>query len=78
MSEFDSADHAATIREVEESQQELSEALGDLEGIVRGSVDPASWITERPLPWFGSCGEKPVIRSTFSPVRSRRGMWLFP
>lgn len=52
MSGPDSEDHAATIREVEESQQELSQALGDLEGIVRSSVDPARWITERPLPWL--------------------------
>ena len=52
MSEPDSEDHAATIREVEESQQELSQALGDLEGIVRRSIDPARWITERPFPWL--------------------------
>lgn len=52
MSEPDSEEHAATVREVEESQQELSQALGDLEGIVRSSVDPARWITERPLPWL--------------------------
>ncbi len=52
MSEPDSEAHAATIREVEESQQELSHALGDLEGVVRKSVDPARWITERPLPWL--------------------------
>jgi hypothetical protein len=51
MSEPDSEDHAATIREVEESQQELSQALGDLEGIVRRSIDPARWIMGRPLPW---------------------------
>jgi len=44
-------DHAAPMREVEESQQELSQALGDLEGAVRRSVDPARSITERPLPW---------------------------
>jgi hypothetical protein len=52
MSEPDSEDHAATSREVEESQQELSQALGDLEGVVRSRVDPARWITERPLPWL--------------------------
>ena len=52
MSVTDSEDHAATLREVEESQQELSQALGDLEGIVRRSVDPARWITQRPLPWL--------------------------
>jgi len=52
MSVPDSEDHAATLREVEESQQELSQALGDLEGIVRRSVDPARWISDRPLPWF--------------------------
>jgi uncharacterized protein with PhoU and TrkA domain len=52
MSRPDSEEHAATIREVEDSQQELSHALGDLEGIVRRSVDPARWITERPLPWL--------------------------
>ena len=52
MSLPDSEEHAATIREVEESQQELSQALGDLEGVVRSSVDPARWITERPLPWL--------------------------
>jgi uncharacterized protein with PhoU and TrkA domain len=52
MSERDSEDHAATIREVEESQQELSQALGDLEGIVRRGIDPARWVTERPLPWL--------------------------
>jgi hypothetical protein len=52
MSGPDSEEHTATIREVEESQQELSQALGDLEGIVRSSVDPARWITERPLPWL--------------------------
>jgi hypothetical protein len=51
MSEPDSEEHAAAIREVEESKQELSQALGDLEGIVRSSVDPARWITDRPLPW---------------------------
>jgi hypothetical protein len=51
MSEPDSEEHAAAIREVEESQQELSQALGDLEGVVRSSVDPAKWITDRPLPW---------------------------
>ncbi len=51
MSEPESEDHAATIREVEESQQELSQALGDLEGVVRRSADPARWIRERPLPW---------------------------
>jgi hypothetical protein len=51
MSEANSEEHAAAIREVEESQQELSQALGDLEGIVRSSVDPAKWITDRPLPW---------------------------
>lgn len=44
-------EHAAAVREVEESQQELSQALGDLEGVVRNSVDPAKWITDRPLPW---------------------------
>jgi len=47
----DSEERAAAIREVEESQQELSQALGDLEGIVRSSVDPARWITDRPLLW---------------------------
>jgi hypothetical protein len=52
MSEPESEEHAATVREVEESQQELTQALGDLEGIVRSSVDPARWITERPLPWL--------------------------
>jgi hypothetical protein len=52
MSRPDSEAHAATTREVEDSQQELSQALGDLEGIVRRSVDPARWITERPLPWL--------------------------
>jgi hypothetical protein len=52
MSRPDSEEHAATIREVEDSQQELSHALGDLEGIVRRSVDPARWIMERPLPWL--------------------------
>jgi hypothetical protein len=51
MSEPDSEEHAAAIREVEESKQELSQALGDLEGVVRSSVDPAKWITDRPLPW---------------------------
>jgi hypothetical protein len=51
MSEAVSEEHAAAVREVEESQQELSQALGDLEGVVRGSVDPAKWITDRPLPW---------------------------
>jgi hypothetical protein len=52
MSGPDSEAHAATIRAVEESQQELSQALGNLEGIVRSSADPARWITERPLPWL--------------------------
>ena len=52
MSEPDSEEHAAAIREVEESQQELSQALGDLEGMVRSSVDPAKWVTDRPLPWI--------------------------
>ncbi len=52
MSEPDSEEHAAAIREVEESQQELSLALGELEGVVRSSVDPAKWITDRPLPWI--------------------------
>jgi hypothetical protein len=52
MSEPDSEEHAAAVREVEESQQELSQALGDLEGVVRSSVDPAKWITDRPLPWL--------------------------
>jgi hypothetical protein len=51
MSELHSEEHAAAIREVEKSQQELSQALGDLEGVVRVSVDPAKWITDRPLPW---------------------------
>lgn len=51
MSEPDSEDHAATIRDVAKSQQELTQALGDLEGIVRRSIDPARWIIERPLPW---------------------------
>jgi hypothetical protein len=52
MNEPVSEDHAATIRQVEESQQELSQALGDLEGVVRRSVDPLKWIAERPLPWL--------------------------
>jgi hypothetical protein len=52
MSEPDSEEHAAAIREVEESQQELSQALGELEGVVRSSVDPAKWVTDRPLPWI--------------------------
>jgi len=52
MNGSNSEDHAATIRDVEESRQELNQALGDLEGIVRRSVDPAGWITERPLPWL--------------------------
>jgi hypothetical protein len=52
MSEPDSEARAATIRAVENSQQELSQALGDLEGIARRSVDPARWVTERPLPWL--------------------------
>ena len=51
MSEADSEEYAAAIRGVEESKQELSQALGDLEGVVRVSVDPAKWITDRPLPW---------------------------
>jgi len=42
MSGPDSDDHAAPMREVEESQQELSQVLGDLEGAVRRSVDPPS------------------------------------
>jgi hypothetical protein len=52
MSATDSEEHAATSREVEESQQELSRALGDLERVVRTGIDPARWITERPLPWL--------------------------
>jgi hypothetical protein len=52
MSGPDSDDHPAPMREVEESQQELSQALGDLEGAVLRSVDPARLITERPLPWL--------------------------
>ena len=52
MSGADSEARVAMISEVEESQQELSQALGDLEGVVRRSVDPARWITERPLPWL--------------------------
>jgi hypothetical protein len=51
MSEAVSEEYAAAVREVEESQQEFSEALGDLEGVVQSSVDPAKWITDRPLPW---------------------------
>jgi hypothetical protein len=51
MSEAVSEEHAAAVREVEESKQELSQALGDLEGVVRSRVDPAKWITDRPLPW---------------------------
>jgi hypothetical protein len=52
MSKPDSEEHEEAIREVEESQQELSQAMGDLEGVVRRSVDPARWITDRPLPWL--------------------------
>ena len=52
MSGADSEARVAMISEVEESQQEPSQALGDLEGVVRRSVDPARWITERPLPWL--------------------------
>jgi hypothetical protein len=52
MSEAVSEEHAAAVREVEESQQELSQALGDLEGVVRRGADPAKWITDRPLPWL--------------------------
>jgi hypothetical protein len=52
MSGPDSDYHPAPIREVEESQQELGQALGDLEGAVRRSIDPARLITERPLPWL--------------------------
>jgi hypothetical protein len=48
----ESEDHAATVRAVEESQHELRRALVDLEGIVQRSVDPARWITGRPLPWL--------------------------
>jgi hypothetical protein len=48
----DSDDQAAPICEVEESQRELSQALGDLEDAVQRSVDPARWITKRPLPWL--------------------------
>ena len=50
--EIYSEEHAAAISEVEESQQELSQALGDFEGAVRSSVDPARWITDRPLAWL--------------------------
>jgi hypothetical protein len=52
MSLPESENHAAAIREVEESQRELRQALGDLEGIVRSKFDPARWIKERPLPWL--------------------------
>jgi hypothetical protein len=52
MSKPDSEEHAEAIREVEENQQELSQAMCDLEGVVRRSVDPARWITDRPLPWL--------------------------
>ena len=52
MGESDSEAHVTASSEVEKSQQELSQALGDLEGVVRKSVDPAKWITERPLPWL--------------------------
>jgi hypothetical protein len=52
MSGADSEARVTMISEVEESQQELRQALGDLEGVVRRSVDPTRWITERPLPWL--------------------------
>lgn len=48
----DSEERMTADREVEESRQELSRALGDVEGIIRRSVSPARWITERPLPWL--------------------------
>jgi hypothetical protein len=51
MSEDVSEEHAAAVREVEESQREFSRALGDLEGVVRSSVDPTKWIADRPLLW---------------------------
>jgi hypothetical protein len=51
MSEDVSEQHAAAVREVEQSQREFSQALGDLEGVVRSSVDPMKWITDRPLLW---------------------------
>ena len=52
MTELNSEEHAAAASKVEESQQELTQALGDLEGVVRKSIDPARWITERPLAWL--------------------------
>ena len=52
MTEPHSEDQAAAASEVVDSQQELSQALGDLESVVRKSADPARWITERPLAWL--------------------------
>ena len=44
----DSEDHSAAVSEVEDSQEELSQAFADLAGVVERSVDPVRWITERP------------------------------
>ena len=52
MIEPNSDEQSAAASEVEESQQEFSQALGDLESVVRKSADPARWITERPLAWL--------------------------
>ena len=48
----DSEIQSAAASEVEDSQEELSQALENFEDVVRKSVDPVQWVTERPHLWL--------------------------
>jgi hypothetical protein len=44
-------ERAAILPEIERSDEELRQAVGELQIAVKRGVDPRVWIAERPLVW---------------------------
>jgi hypothetical protein len=46
-----SQERAEILPEIERSEEELRQAVGELQVAVKRGVDPRVWIAERPLVW---------------------------
>jgi len=46
-----SQERAEILPEIERSEEELRQAVGELQTAVQRGVDPRVWIAERPLAW---------------------------
>jgi len=45
-------ERAQILPKIEESEEELRQAVGELQVAVKRGVDPREWIVERPLVWL--------------------------